>query len=471
MTENPMKQLKCYFNKLVRKLRSGCAPERMSDTESRKPGRLESAARAAKGSSKSGRYLNRHIFRVVFTSFLLPLMHYASYAQPAKDLLRGPLGFSMQEADKLLEGRSWAVTSPHLDNTESFHFGFGKAKTGLMWGDCSVSFETSTAFTLSVTHNSKMDERTTRLKVSGLRWDEEEQLYKGQATYYGKTHRECEVKILPMRNVKVRIWRTHPFQGSLYSISGDLTDVYQNEDCEFIRSEESSGGYVRTFTTVETIRAMEQVRRLWFAKVEPIHSELTRRRRLTTQLPDCAYKDDLRKDITVLETEIRKKTDVISEVEYALKFGGKVRHFDGTEQRYEHRAGVSEVDSALLNLTGQLMGEALSLPELAKSLKEQNDGLEAVLNTGGVGISMETTPAGVCVAQTVAGSPAEASGIRRGDSITAINGNSTAGMTVEEAAALIRGLEDSTVQLSIVTDSNREAKTVKLTRKRLRQTN
>ncbi len=466
-----MKELKFYISKFARNSRCGFGSARMRDAERTRIGWRDTDGTGTNDSLECGSSRNQHFLRAALTIFMLALTQYASNAQPAKDLLRGPLGFSMQEADKLLEGRSWAVTSPHLDNTESFHFGLGKAKTGLMWGDCSVSFETSTAFTLSVTHDSKMDEGATRLTVMGLRWDEEEQLYKGQATYYGKTHRDCGLKIMPMRNVKVRIWGTHPFQGALHSISGDLTDVYENEDCEFLRSEESSAGYVRTFTTVETIRAIEQVQSLWDGKVGPVNDELSKRRRLLSDVADGAYKEDMEKGLVRLEGDLRKRHDAIADVNWALKFGGIVRQLDGKEERYEHRKGLEAVNAALLNLTGQLMGEALILPDLAKSLKDQNDALETVLTKGGIGISMQKSADGISVSQMMAGSPAETAGLRSGDTIKAIDGRQTTGMSAEDAATLIRGPADSTVELSIATGEGKVIKTVTLTRKRLNKNN
>lgn len=90
-------------------------------------------------------------------------------------------------------------------------------------------------------------------------------------------------------------------------------------------------------------------------------------------------------------------------------------------------------------------------PEEASVFEEDISG-----NFGGVGIEISTRGGVLTVVAPLKGSPAERAGIKSGDAIIEVNGESTAGLSVDEAASRIRGQEGTPVTLTIF----REGETV-----------
>lgn len=71
----------------------------------------------------------------------------------------------------------------------------------------------------------------------------------------------------------------------------------------------------------------------------------------------------------------------------------------------------------------------------------------------GVGIYMETTPAGVLVTDTLPGSPAAAAGLKAGDLISGIDHKSVIGMTIDEIQSKLQGREGSKVVITLLRDA------------------
>ena len=67
----------------------------------------------------------------------------------------------------------------------------------------------------------------------------------------------------------------------------------------------------------------------------------------------------------------------------------------------------------------------------------------------GIGVVFETKDSELRVVSTLPGSPAETAGIREGDIITAVDGQSLEGMSSEEATALIKGEKGTTVLIGV----------------------
>lgn len=86
----------------------------------------------------------------------------------------------------------------------------------------------------------------------------------------------------------------------------------------------------------------------------------------------------------------------------------------------------------------------------------------------GVGLQLEldSTAKVLQVNKVLRGSPAQQAGIKAGDQILQIDGQSTAGMSVETAASLIRGKENTIVNL-VIRRPQRSAITIALTRQRI----
>jgi len=85
-------------------------------------------------------------------------------------------------------------------------------------------------------------------------------------------------------------------------------------------------------------------------------------------------------------------------------------------------------------------------------------------NFSGVGMEVGLRNNVITVIAPLAGTPAEAAGIRAGDFIVQIDGQSTEVMTVERAVRLIRGEEGTVVELVIAREGESEFLTIQITR-------
>ncbi len=82
---------------------------------------------------------------------------------------------------------------------------------------------------------------------------------------------------------------------------------------------------------------------------------------------------------------------------------------------------------------------------------------ENMMNTttgiyGGIGLSVGILDDRVTVVSPIKGTPGERAGLRRGDQIIAIDGKDTTYMTLDEAVSLMRGEEDTELDLTIQRD-------------------
>ena len=85
----------------------------------------------------------------------------------------------------------------------------------------------------------------------------------------------------------------------------------------------------------------------------------------------------------------------------------------------------------------------------------------------GVGLSVGESRRGLRVLTVFEGSPAESAGLRRGDVIVAVDGDSIAGDPSELATAKIRGKPGTSVELSVLSPRARRARVVRVERARI----
>lgn len=100
-----------------------------------------------------------------------------------------------------------------------------------------------------------------------------------------------------------------------------------------------------------------------------------------------------------------------------------------------------------------------STPEEMKREMEMTEGA-----FGGIGVQFTIVGDTVRVISTYPGAPAEQAGLRVGDMITAINGESVVGIGHEEIGNLVRGKEGSEIVLTIVGEGETTSKNVTLRR-------
>ncbi len=113
---------------------------------------------------------------------------------------------------------------------------------------------------------------------------------------------------------------------------------------------------------------------------------------------------------------------------------------------YAEKSDFTElVYSAIDGMVGDLDPHSSFLaPESLKSLNESTEG-----SFVGIGINVEPGEQGVKVVAPLEGSPALKAGIKAGDTITAVDGQSLKGASLDKAVGQMRGEEGSTVEVTV----------------------
>jgi carboxyl-terminal processing protease len=86
-------------------------------------------------------------------------------------------------------------------------------------------------------------------------------------------------------------------------------------------------------------------------------------------------------------------------------------------------------------------------------------------NFVGIGVELRSDDLGLLVVNTLTGSPAAEAGIRGGDHIVAIEGVATSGLPTEEAANRLQGAEGSPVNISVLSQGERQPRRIVLRRR------
>ena len=76
----------------------------------------------------------------------------------------------------------------------------------------------------------------------------------------------------------------------------------------------------------------------------------------------------------------------------------------------------------------------------------------------GIGVNIYSNSGKIEIFNVMPSTPAEFAGLKQGDIITAVDGKDTNGMNVSEVATLVRGPENSVVELTILRN-NKKLKT------------
>jgi len=101
-------------------------------------------------------------------------------------------------------------------------------------------------------------------------------------------------------------------------------------------------------------------------------------------------------------------------------------------------------------------------PEEYRQMQERTSG-----RYGGLGIEVTQEEGVVTVISPIADTPAEAAGIRSGDRILTVNGESLEGMNLNDAVSRMRGEPGSTIVLGILSEDAEEVRDVELVRERI----
>ncbi|HSX15718.1 MAG TPA: S41 family peptidase [Candidatus Saccharimonadales bacterium] len=127
--------------------------------------------------------------------------------------------------------------------------------------------------------------------------------------------------------------------------------------------------------------------------------------------------------------------------------------YDALRQNYDGKLTTDDVLNGLKHGLAGAANDPYTEFFTPKEAKDFNGMLEGV-NLTGIGVELDQDKDGnIVVMSPLDGSPASAAGIRAKDVIIAIDGNSTAGLTVNAAVAKIRGTKGTDVTLRVLRGS------------------
>jgi carboxyl-terminal processing protease len=140
------------------------------------------------------------------------------------------------------------------------------------------------------------------------------------------------------------------------------------------------------------------------------------------------------------------------------------------EENYFHEIDADELErSSVRGIIGELKRRYKDRfshyfdPEAFEQFESVTEG-----SFSGVGLSVTEVPRGLRVARVFANSPAQEAGIRRGEVVTEVNGESIAGEDAEVATSQIKGRPGTTVTISVLAPGSGAPREVELTRRNLR---
>jgi len=149
---------------------------------------------------------------------------------------------------------------------------------------------------------------------------------------------------------------------------------------------------------------------------------------------------------------VRTREDARNAVAVAADLAGRRLGIDPTPVILEYLCGATNtLDHYSTYLTPDQLGEVYA----------QIDG-----NFVGLGIELKARSGQLEIVRVITGSPAEESGIRRGDRIIAVDGQSTLDLSTDKAANMLQGAEGTSVRLVLVSPSG-QTRRIEVNRRRV----
>jgi carboxyl-terminal processing protease len=138
---------------------------------------------------------------------------------------------------------------------------------------------------------------------------------------------------------------------------------------------------------------------------------------------------------------------------------------EAIEENFYKEVDEDELDEASLKSIVRSLDDRFShylTPEEAKQFATSVTG-----RFDGVGMNVEQERRGLLVVNVFEDSPAEKSGIRKGDVITAVNGRSIAGLSSDVSTARIKGEPGTRVKLTVLSPETDRKRTLEVERARI----
>ena len=140
---------------------------------------------------------------------------------------------------------------------------------------------------------------------------------------------------------------------------------------------------------------------------------------------------------------VRTRLDARDAVAAAAEFAQQQLEIPSTAVVFEYLCGATNsLDPYSAYLT----------PDQLNDVYAQIEG-----NFVGLGVELKAQNGGLVIVRVIAGSPAEEAGVRAGDRILVIDGQSTGPLSTDQAANLLQGADGSVVALTLAAPGNRRA--------------
>ena len=138
-----------------------------------------------------------------------------------------------------------------------------------------------------------------------------------------------------------------------------------------------------------------------------------------------------------------------------------LNHQDWLRWKYRYHGKIKTDDDARIAIDSMIA--SLNEPYTRFMPKKDYEELTTSITSKiyGIGVNIYSNAGKIEIFNVIPATPAEFAQLKQGDIITAVNGKDTNGMNVSEVAALVRGPENSVVELTILRNGKKLTKTLK----------
>jgi hypothetical protein len=275
-----------------------------------------------------------------------------------------------------LKARQNVTESEHFSNPSNYSLGKGNAIQGLFYGKTSVSSDGDLSqLELTVAESSiKFDQGHVYLRLRDLEWNAEDGLMHGVGTLYGRSHRHCPVRELPV-TTRIKLRETHPFRGAFELIELTYEEYKENLDCE-PSSEPIQETVVlpRVYKHIELIQAMKALVQEGEAVIPQFIEQMRTIVRLGYEL-NGLMKDSGRMDQQTYDAQMKIAKDLEKTIDtdfvnivsalrdlfHALIHGGEGK-YGGLDYNLSQRVALDDADPETLALIRKIFEENEVLP-------------------------------------------------------------------------------------------------------------
>ncbi|MBS1996798.1 MAG: S41 family peptidase [Cyanobacteria bacterium SZAS LIN-2] len=151
---------------------------------------------------------------------------------------------------------------------------------------------------------------------------------------------------------------------------------------------------------------------------------------------------------------------------YDANFNGK--NWNELEHKYDSQIKTNADAQKYLKVMLEQLNDPYTRYLDPRAFQDENDAIDARIVGIGINLQQSKDQQHLIVTRTIEAGPAETVGVRAGDEIVAIDGQSAIGMTPEQAADRIRGKAGTSVQLALqATKTAAPVRTVNITRQEI----